>query len=199
MIVRFFIAVFSLIKQYNVYQIDQFNVKAISVIYYLGNRMSLGKKLLPWLLIASSLVIAFITYQRQVGLEHAKRQLLASSQAKADASQQVQKRVAKPSFTQVARTYQCDQQKTIQAIYTTYPSSQAKPPHLTLNIDGQSYEMYSVPAQVGSLYATEQGINPEQGMRWHVQGLEARLVSMTLDHTAKPENEKLLLRCQEPL
>lgn len=161
--------------------------------------MSLGKKLLPWLLIASSVIIALITYQRQVGLEHAKKQLVESSQAKTDASLQADHKDAKPFFTQVTRTYQCDQQKNIQAVYTTYPPDQAKLPHATLYLDGQQYEMYGVPANIGSLYATEQGINPEQGMRWHVQGLEARLVSMTLDDSARPEDEKLLLRCQEPL
>ena len=59
--------------------------------------------------------------------------------------------------------------------------------------------MYNVIASSGTLYATEQGINAGQGMRWHVHGLEAILQTMTLDHTADPAKETMLMRCQEPL
>ena len=93
-------------------------------------------------------------------------------------------------------TYHCDEGK---VIYATYDNNNINSPKASLMIDGRQFEMYSVIAASGALYATEQGINPEQGMRWHTKGLEATLETMTLDDSADPSMEKLLLRCQEPI
>lgn len=92
--------------------------------------------------------------------------------------------------------YQCDDGKMVIA---TYNNTNINSPRATLSIDGRTYEMYNVIAPSGTLYATEQGVNIGQGMRWHVHGLEAILQTMTLDDTADPANETMLMRCQEPL
>lgn len=96
----------------------------------------------------------------------------------------------------IKTNYQCDQGKMVVAIYN---NSNINSPRVTLTIDGRRFEMYNVIASSGTLYATEQGINAGQGMRWHVHGLEAILQTMTLDHTADPAKETMLMRCQEPL
>lgn len=168
--------------------------------------MKVGKNLLPWLLIASSVFIASITYQRQASLDAANSASHGADNHETDAVQRKDDNTDKQgtdkhgagklSPVPVLTRYQCDNQQTIQA---SYSDSKTQPSTVTLHINGQRYQLYSVPSQAGSLYATERGINPEQGMRWHVQGLEARLVSMTLDHTATPDQEQLLMRCQQPV
>ena len=92
--------------------------------------------------------------------------------------------------------YQCDQAKVIEALYD---NSNVNSPKVTLIIDGRQFPMYNVIAPSGTLYATEQGINAGQGMRWHVHGLEGILQAMVLDHTADPASAALLMRCQEPI
>ena len=96
----------------------------------------------------------------------------------------------------IKTNYQCDNGKMVIAIYN---NTNINSPRATLNIDGRVYEMYNVAAPSGTLYATEQGINAGQGMRWHVHGLEAILQTMTLDHTPDPAHETMLMRCQQPL
>lgn len=167
--------------------------------------MKVGKNLLPWLLIASSVMIASITCHHQASLDAAKegdktdqhddqQAVVKSELATADQSQSAHG--ANASEAPINVTYQCDDQKSVQA---TYSAINVKPSTVSLMINGQHYQLYRVPSQVGKLYATEQGINAGQGMRWHVQGLEARLVSMTLDHTATLDKEQLLMRCQQPV
>ncbi len=96
----------------------------------------------------------------------------------------------------IKTSYQCDNGKIVIAVYN---NSNINSPRATLSIDGRAYEMYNVAAPSGTLYATEQGINAGQGMRWHVHGLEAILQTMTLDHTADSTHETMLMRCQQPL
>lgn len=140
--------------------------------------MKVDKKLLPWLLIASSGVIALVTYHRQASIEQATKQTSAGQLVQSVTAT----KTIKPAIETVSSSYQCDNQQTIQAIYS---DTSIEPLSVILNINGQRYTLYSVPSQAGNLYATEQGINPGQAMRWHVQGLEARLVGMTPDYTAK--------------
>lgn len=154
--------------------------------------MNAGKKLLPWLLIASSVVVAAMTYQRQASLD-----LAAGLQRDEAAQRQAGQSGASKPVEPVITPYQCDAQQVVQAIYSEPATGQ--PSSVILNIHGQRYPLYRVHSQAGELYATEQGINPGQGMRWHVQGLEARLVTMTLDHTVNPAQEQLLMRCQQPV
>ena len=84
-----------------------------------------------------------------------------------------------------------------QQILATYDNRDAAKPKATLNINGVDYELYSVVSASGARYATEQGIQPEQGMQWHTKADKAVLTSMTLDHTAQPEDEKMLFDCTE--
>lgn len=86
-----------------------------------------------------------------------------------------------------------------QLIAATYDNSDATRPKAILLINDVSYEMYAVVAASGARYATEQGIDPEQGMQWHTQGNTARLVSMSLDHTANLDAEKVLFECQQQM
>lgn len=90
--------------------------------------------------------------------------------------------------------YACTPSKQIAAVYD---NSDATQPKAVLTIDGVAYEMYSVIAASGARYATEQGMQPEQGMQWHSKADKAVLMTMTLDHTAKPEDEKILFDCTE--
>lgn len=82
-----------------------------------------------------------------------------------------------------------------QQILATYDNRDATKPKAILNINGVNYELYSVVSASGARYATEQGIQPEQGMQWHTKADKAVLISMTLDHTAQPEDEKTLFDC----
>ena len=84
-----------------------------------------------------------------------------------------------------------------QQILATYDNRDATKPKAILNINGVNYELYSVVSASGARYATEQGIQPEQGMQWHTKADKAVLTSMTLDHTAQPEDEKTLFDCTE--
>lgn len=159
--------------------------------------MKLGRNLLPWALIASSIIIASITYRHQASLDETKAADKAAQQDnKQSAATTNQANASSSPEVPIQVTYQCDDQNPIQA---TYSAINSNPSNVTLYINGQQYQLYRVPSQVGKLYATEQGINPGQGMRWHVQGLEARLVTMTLDHTATADKEQLLMRCQQPV
>ncbi|MEC7119344.1 MAG: MliC family protein [Pseudomonadota bacterium] len=99
-----------------------------------------------------------------------------------------------PAATDAVTTqvYTCTPDKTITA---TYDNSNAEQPKAMLDIDGVSYDLYSVAAASGARYATEQGINPEQGMQWHTKGDSAMLMTMTLDHTANPDDEQVLFDC----
>lgn len=90
--------------------------------------------------------------------------------------------------------YACTPSKNI---VTTYDNSDPANPKAVLAIDGVIYELYSVVSASGARYATEQGILPEHGMQWHSKAEKAVLMTMTLDHTAKPEDEKILFDCTE--
>ncbi|RYY78304.1 MAG: hypothetical protein EOO69_11320 [Moraxellaceae bacterium] len=162
--------------------------------------MKVGKNLLPWLLIASSVMIASITCHHQASLDAAKKgdktDQHDEQQAVAKSDKAQSARVSNASEAPISVTYQCDDQKSVQAIYSAI---NVKPSTVSLIINGQQYQLYRVSSQIGKLYATEQGINAGQGMRWHMQGLEARLIGMTLDHTATPDKEQLLMRCQQPV
>ena len=159
--------------------------------------MKVGKNLFPWLLIASSVIIASITYRHQASLDEAKASDKVAQQDNKQPAATANPANASSSLeVPIQVTYQCDDQNRIQATYSAINSNSS---NVTLHINGQQYQLYRVPSQVGKLYATEQGINPGQGMRWHVQGLEARLVTMTLDHTATVDKEQLLMRCQQPV
>lgn len=86
-----------------------------------------------------------------------------------------------------------------QDITVTYSTQDATQPKANLVINNVSYDMYAVVAASGARYATEQGIEPEQGMQWHTKGESGILISMTLDHTADPEDERILLSCTEKM
>ncbi|XID74261.1 MliC family protein [Alkanindiges sp. WGS2144] len=155
--------------------------------------MKWDKKQVPWLLIIGGIIIALVTYYRLGSLP------ANSSQVQTTASNQDQLAAAapvKPAISYRHINYQCDHQQVIQATYIEEPEAA---PKAQLTIDGKTYELYSVPASIGELYATEQGVNPQEGMRWHIQGLEARLTNMILDHTAEPGQGKLIMRCQQPV
>ena len=166
--------------------------------------MKLGRNLLPWTLIASSVVIASMTYQHQANLKTAeearlqpKRQPATAEQAKASRANQSTAMIAAPMVVR----YQCDHQQMLEA---TYSGLNTRTSSVTLPINGQHYQLQRVHSQAGDLYATAQGVNPGQGMRWHVQGLEARLVTMQPEaplpgQTAIVAKEQLLLRCQQPV
>jgi membrane-bound inhibitor of C-type lysozyme len=85
-------------------------------------------------------------------------------------------------------TYQCDKGQTIIALYKDDNSA-------VLTIDGKDYDLYSVVSGSGARYATEQGLNFEQGMSWHTKGDDAILKTVTLDDSAKPEDEVILFSC----
>lgn len=158
--------------------------------------MNQGKKLLPVLLIAGGIIIGLVTCQRQSSQQQAKAQLEVSQSPQAE--KQKSEGASKPKLTadRIHINYQCEQNKTVQALYENIKPAV---PKVMLTIDGKPYQLYNIPSQVGSLYATEQGINPGQGMRWHIQGLEARLVSLSVDQNASTAKEQLLMRCQEPV
>lgn len=164
--------------------------------------MKVDKHLLPWLLIIGSVVIASITYHRQERLNH----INATTNAVVKPSPIV---VEKPTasdlspkpVTVTTTHYQCDQYKVIEVMHADNNPDSAK---ITLSLDGQRYELYSVPSQAGSVYVSRNGVQSGEGMRWHVQGLEARLFKMSPALTVKPDNakdtkEQPLLRCQEPV
>ncbi len=91
-------------------------------------------------------------------------------------------------------SYQCGSHGLVQA---RYDNSDVLQPRAELTIGGKTYSLYAVPTASGASYATEQGLRPEQGMRWRTQGREAFMESMTLDHTAKPEDETILFNCTQ--
>lgn len=88
--------------------------------------------------------------------------------------------------------YQCEPSQSIQA---TYDNTDPQKPSVSLTINGKTYPMYSIVTASGAGYATEQGMHEGQGMKWLTKGDSALLVSMTMDHTAKPEDEKTLFAC----
>lgn len=93
----------------------------------------------------------------------------------------------------LTQDYQCMPAQRIQAIYD---NTDPQKPSVSLTINGTTYPMYSIVTASGAGYATEQGIHDGQGMKWLSKGDSALLVSMTMDHTAKPEDEKTLFECQ---
>jgi membrane-bound inhibitor of C-type lysozyme len=97
-----------------------------------------------------------------------------------------------PVATVINSTYTCDNGKIIAAVYDNRQADQSK---VTLTIDGKTYQLTQAVAASGARYTTEQGINPEQGLSWHTKGADAVASTITLDHTAKPEDEKTLFSC----
>lgn len=93
----------------------------------------------------------------------------------------------------MSHEYQCTP---TQLIGVTYDNTDPQKPSVSLTINGKTYPMYSIVTASGAGYATEQGIQDGQGMKWLSKGDTALLVSMTMDHTAKPEDEKTLFECQ---
>lgn len=159
--------------------------------------MNQGKKLLPILLIGGGIIIGLVTCQRQSSQQQqAKAQLEVSQSPQAEKQKSEVASKPKLAVDRIRINYQCEQNKTVQALYENIKPAV---PKVMLTIDGKPYQLYNIPSQVGSLYATEQGINPGQGMRWHIQGLEARLVSLSVDQNAPTAKEQLLMRCQEPV
>lgn len=94
----------------------------------------------------------------------------------------------------IRANYDCDDGKSVTAIYDNNNPKQSK---VTLSIDGKEYYLSQAISGSGARYTTEQGLNPEQGLDWHTKGPEAIASTMTLDHTAKPEDEKTLFSCKE--
>lgn len=94
----------------------------------------------------------------------------------------------------MSTTYTCDQGKTVIA---SYDNTQPDQPKATLSIDGKTYQLHQAVSASGARYTTEQGLNPDQGLSWHTKGKDAIASTITLDHTAKPEDEKVLLSCTE--
>ncbi len=94
----------------------------------------------------------------------------------------------------IRANYACDNGKTIVAIYDNNNPKQSR---VTLTIDGKEYYLTQAISGSGARYTTEQGLNPEQGLDWHTKGPEAVASTITLDHTAKPEDEKNLFSCKE--
>ena len=93
----------------------------------------------------------------------------------------------------MSHDYQCTP---TQLIGATYDNTDPQKPSVSLTINGKTYPMYSIVTASGAGYATEQGINDGQGMKWLTKGEGALLVTMTLDDTTKPEDEKTLFDCQ---
>lgn len=123
--------------------------------------------------------------------------LSACSQPKSQDSGQHEPSVSSAQVAAVASTainYTCTPSQNIVA---TYDNSNPATPKAVLIIDGVRYELYAVVSASGARYATEQGIQPEQGMQWHTKGNNAMLTSMSLDHTARPEDEKTMFECTE--
>lgn len=94
----------------------------------------------------------------------------------------------------VNTTYSCDQGKTVTAEYDNTQAAQSK---VALTIDGKTYQLNQAVAASGARYTTEQGLTANQGLSWHTKGPVAIASTITLDHTAKPEDEKVLLNCTE--
>lgn len=94
----------------------------------------------------------------------------------------------------IRANYDCDNAKTVVAVYDNNNPKQSK---VTLTIDGKEYYLTQAISGSGARYTTEQGINPDQGLDWHTKGPEAVASTITLDHTAKPEDEKTLFSCKE--
>lgn len=88
--------------------------------------------------------------------------------------------------------YDCDNGERIQARYDNRTENTS----VTLAIDGKSYWLYSVPTASGARYASEQGLQPEEGMQWLTKGNEALLTNLILDHTVPAEEATILARCE---
>ncbi len=89
--------------------------------------------------------------------------------------------------------YGCDSGKQIRA---AYDNDDEQRPSATLEIDGQVFSLYSIITASGAGYASEQGLRPDEGIKWLTKGDEAMLVAMILDHTANPDDAPILMRCR---
>ena len=94
----------------------------------------------------------------------------------------------------IRASYDCDNGKTVLAVYDNNNPQQSK---VTLTVEGKEYHLTQAVSGSGARYTTEQGLSPEQGLDWHTKGPEAIASTITLDHTAKPEDEKTLFSCKE--
>jgi putative lipoprotein len=58
------------------------------------------------------------------------------------------------------------------------------PPRINLSYDERSFEMFSVAAETGLRFSTEQGLTPDRGLQWASDGETGTLSEMVMDHTA---------------
>jgi membrane-bound inhibitor of C-type lysozyme len=90
-------------------------------------------------------------------------------------------------------TYSCDNGKSLQAEYINSQTSRSA----RLTYDGKSFDMYSTRAASGAKYATEQGLNAEDGLIWWSQRDEGMLMTMILDHSVNAEDYPIVTKCTE--
>lgn len=88
--------------------------------------------------------------------------------------------------------YACDSGKNIRASYINNEESSSA----HLEIDGRHYALYGIVTASGAGYASEQGLRPDEGMKWLTKGDEAVLIAMILDDTVNPDEVQVLMRCQ---
>lgn len=160
--------------------------------------MKLSKNFLPVALIVGGIATGFFTFShhQQQKTHHPLTTSSEPSKNKASQTSQAVKNqiVIEPKVI----NYQCDNQKIVQASYDQAPAI-AVSKTVKLMFDGQQYEFGFTPSPIGSLYASTQVTDLGQSLRWHVQGLEARLLTTVADPVTHVEKEELLLRCQQPI
>jgi membrane-bound inhibitor of C-type lysozyme len=90
-------------------------------------------------------------------------------------------------------TYDCDNGESIQAQYDNRTQDSVA----ILTINEKTYSLYQVISASGARYASEKGIQADEGIQWLTKGKEAVLTNLVLDHTAPPEDTTVLFRCEE--
>lgn len=67
---------------------------------------------------------------------------------------------------------------------------------INLRYENREFEMYRTYSLSGEKYATEQGLNPEDGLMWWSKGEEGTLITMLLDDSVTAADYPIITRCK---
>jgi membrane-bound inhibitor of C-type lysozyme len=67
---------------------------------------------------------------------------------------------------------------------------------INLRYQNREFEMYRSYSASGAKYATEQGLNPEDGLMWWSTGEKGRLITMILDDSVTAEDYPIITTCK---